>query len=309
MKKLILGAASVSLFILASIPAYAGPYEDALVDFKAKNYSQAVSTLKPLASQGNANAQTMLGFMYHNGQGVPQNYVEAARLYKQAALQGDLQAQTSLGYLYEQGIGVPQSHKEAANWYLKATQSGYADAAYSLANLYENGLGVQKNNNNALMLYKNLVQSGHQPSVAKLKALQNRMVTQTTNGKPPPKQDWLVGHWGEADADGQGGYIDNTNMFGNGCAEHDGRGFATISYSGDQLVLDIIGSSPNAMMFSSFDKSTANYTVPKANQAHIYPAKWDNDWLELAMVKPGILSAVIHYDDRKDEEIILRQCD
>jgi len=124
----------------------------------------------------------------------------------------------------------------------------------------------------------------------------------------PPKQDWLVGHWGEADEDGKGGYIDNTNMFGNGCSEHNGRGFATISYAGDQLVLDIIGSTPIAMMFSGFDKSAANYTVPKANQAHIYPAKWDKDWLELELVEPGILSAVLHFDDGSDEKFILHQC-
>ncbi|MCF6219827.1 MAG: hypothetical protein L3J65_01815 [Robiginitomaculum sp.] len=125
----------------------------------------------------------------------------------------------------------------------------------------------------------------------------------------PPKQDWLVGHWGEAKEDGKGGYIDSTNMFGHGCAEHNGRGFATISYVGDELVLDIIGSTPASVMFDRFDKSTAEYTIPKANVAHIYPAKWGKDWLELELKKPGILSAVIHFGDGKNDKFILRQCD
>lgn len=127
--------------------------------------------------------------------------------------------------------------------------------------------------------------------------------------KPQPKQDWLVGNWGEADEDGKGGYVNNTNMFRHGCAEHNGRGFATISYAGSELVLDVIGSTPAAVMFDAFDKSAAKYTIPKTNLAHIYPAKWNKDWLELELVKPGILSAVLHFDDRKDEKIILRQCE
>ncbi len=141
-----------------------------------------------------------------------------------------------------------------------------------------------------------------------LEAVQITMFNQNTKNKPRPKQNWLVGHWGEADEDGKGGYVNNTNMFGHGCAEHNGRGFATISYVGNQLVLDVIGSTPAEVMFDAFDKSAAKYTIPKANLAHIYPAKWNKDWLELELVKPGILSAVLHFNDRKDEKIILRQC-
>jgi TPR repeat protein len=41
------------------------------------------------AEQGNAKAQTNLGVMYANGQGVPQDYVLAHMWFNLAAAQGD----------------------------------------------------------------------------------------------------------------------------------------------------------------------------------------------------------------------------
>ena len=39
--------------------------------------------------------------MYANGMGVPQDYEEAVRLYRLAADQGDAEAQSNLGWMYE----------------------------------------------------------------------------------------------------------------------------------------------------------------------------------------------------------------
>ncbi len=55
---------------------------------KAKFEGLALTALRewrPLAEQGNASAQNLLGFMYHNGQGVPQDYVQAQMWYNLAA--------------------------------------------------------------------------------------------------------------------------------------------------------------------------------------------------------------------------------
>ena len=49
------------------------------------------------AEQGDAAAQASLGFMYRNGEGVPQDYGEALRWYRLAADQGHASAQVSLG--------------------------------------------------------------------------------------------------------------------------------------------------------------------------------------------------------------------
>ena len=41
------------------------------------------------------------------------DYKEAVRLYRLSAEQGDALAQSNLGFMYQQGHGVPQDYKEA----------------------------------------------------------------------------------------------------------------------------------------------------------------------------------------------------
>ena len=45
-----------------------------------------------------------------------QDYAEAARWYRKAAEQGNAIAQTNLGTMYFQGQGVPQDYAEAVRW-------------------------------------------------------------------------------------------------------------------------------------------------------------------------------------------------
>jgi TPR repeat protein len=66
--------------------------------------------LRPLAVQGNANAQFNLGMMYQDGHGVPQDDSEAVQWFRRAAIQGFMDAQSSLGAMYMDGRGVPQNH-------------------------------------------------------------------------------------------------------------------------------------------------------------------------------------------------------
>jgi uncharacterized protein len=47
--------------------AYAGPLEDAADAYKRSDYATAMRLLRPLAEQGNAAAQSNLGFMYLHG--------------------------------------------------------------------------------------------------------------------------------------------------------------------------------------------------------------------------------------------------
>ena len=52
----------------------------------------ALRLWSPLAEQGNAGAQTNLGLMYANGQGVPKHYVQAHMWLNLAAAQNDVAA-------------------------------------------------------------------------------------------------------------------------------------------------------------------------------------------------------------------------
>ncbi len=44
--------------------------------------------------------------------------------YRKAAEQGHALAQTNLGIMYEEGQGVGQDYKEAVGWYSKAAERG-----------------------------------------------------------------------------------------------------------------------------------------------------------------------------------------
>ena len=96
-------------------PAWAGLDEGAAA-YKRGDYATALREWRPLAEQGNANAQFNLGFMYRNGLGVPQDYAKALQWYRKAAKQGVAEAQYNLGIMYGNGEGVPQDYAQAHMW-------------------------------------------------------------------------------------------------------------------------------------------------------------------------------------------------
>jgi len=93
---------------------FAQDFEKGVAAYEKKDYAAALREWRSLAAQGNASAQSNLGVMYANGQGVTQDYKEAARLYGLAAAQGNASAQYNLGLMYDNGQGVTQDYKEAA---------------------------------------------------------------------------------------------------------------------------------------------------------------------------------------------------
>ncbi len=105
--------AGVVLSLMLTGGAAAGPYEDGLAAAKRGDYATALRLWRPLAEQGYANAQFNLGFMFRNGQGVPQDYAEAVKWYRLAAEQGYANAQFNLGLMYADGQGVPQDYVQA----------------------------------------------------------------------------------------------------------------------------------------------------------------------------------------------------
>ena len=64
-----------------------------------------------------------------------QNYTEAVKWYQKAADQGDAVAQSFLGFMYEDGQGMPKNLSEAKKWYQKAADQGDPYAANALREL------------------------------------------------------------------------------------------------------------------------------------------------------------------------------
>ena len=96
-------------------PAWAGLGEG-VAAYHRGDYATALREWRPLAEQGNAAAQSRLGVMYENGEGVPRDTAEAVRWYRKAAEQGHTRAQNNLGLMYQNGKGVPQDYAQAHMW-------------------------------------------------------------------------------------------------------------------------------------------------------------------------------------------------
>lgn len=136
-------------------------FDEGLAAYNKKGYEQAILEWKPLAAQGNATSQYNLGFMYYNGQGVPQDFKEAVKWYRLAADQGHATAQNNLGSMFENGKGVQKDDKEAVKWYRMAADQGHATAQYALGVIYRNGReGVPQDYQEALKWYRLAVVQG-----------------------------------------------------------------------------------------------------------------------------------------------------
>jgi TPR repeat protein len=149
---------AVILWLLAG-PAFAGQDEDAGAAFERGDYATALRLLRPLAEQGDANAQIVLGAMYQEGLGAPQDYAQAEFWLCKAALQGGAMAQFFLGNMYYEGPGERQDYSQAAHWFRKAAAQGMAMAQFYLGDMYAEGQGVTQDFVLALM-WLNLAADG-----------------------------------------------------------------------------------------------------------------------------------------------------
>jgi TPR repeat protein len=78
---------------------------------------QTAFLYRKAATQGNGEAQKLLGGMYAFGDGVPQDDAQAAMWLRKAAEQGDAEAQFEVGTMYFAGRGVPQDFVQTHMWF------------------------------------------------------------------------------------------------------------------------------------------------------------------------------------------------
>jgi len=126
----------VGVVIAVLLPgnAIAGALEDCAAAFDRQDYAAALQLCRPLAEQGDVRAQTSLGGMYYNGQGVQRDYAEATKWVRKAAERGYAPAQAYLGVMYWNGQGVPRDAVLAYMWLiLAATQEPKAEAERDMA--------------------------------------------------------------------------------------------------------------------------------------------------------------------------------
>lgn len=192
-----LGVAKSKHISLISITSY----ESA----KDADYIKAVYWYQKSAYQGNADAQSSLGFMYQHGYGVANdsqkafywyqkaadqgdanaqnalanvfnkagNYKNAFYWYQKSAYQGNSDAQSSLGNMYLHGMGITKDESKAVYWYQKAAdhEFGAQEDQYTLGYMYENGVGVAKNITKAVYWYQKAADQGNANAIEDLKSL------------------------------------------------------------------------------------------------------------------------------------------
>jgi len=127
------------LFCLVTLTgAAASPLDDGVAAYRQGHWEEALRLLRPLAEQGEATAQELMGRLYERGKGVARNYNEAEAWYLKAAEQGNAFAQGHLGFLYRSGaLGTPD-YRTAAKWYREAAAKGNRLAQVGLGYMYLN---------------------------------------------------------------------------------------------------------------------------------------------------------------------------
>jgi hypothetical protein len=126
-----------------------GPdHPDTLVDgvnaWSKGNYKLAHKLLRPLAAQGRAVAQYIMGLMYFRGKVVRKDYKESIKFLNLSAAQGYARAQHKLGNIYTGDLLGKPDYRKAIKWFRLASEQGYAPSQYFLATLYENGDGIKQ---------------------------------------------------------------------------------------------------------------------------------------------------------------------
>jgi TPR repeat protein len=120
---------AVTLTTLSGHTVSAQDFGKGWLAYQSGDYAAAVKEFRPLAEQGNEDAQYNLGWMYDKGEGVTQDYAEAVKWYRKAAEQGNKYGQNNLGVMYAKGTGVIQDNVYAHIWYNIAASLGNETAS------------------------------------------------------------------------------------------------------------------------------------------------------------------------------------
>ena len=136
-------------------------YEDGRQAYISGDYEQALDILRPLAEDGDSEAQKMLGIMYDYGHGVPASSEEALKWYLMSAEQGHPAVQYQVGAKYFRGEGVKQDYQEAARWWGMSASGGQMDAQFNLGLMYFRGLAIEPDDEQAAFLFSQAAEQGH----------------------------------------------------------------------------------------------------------------------------------------------------
>jgi TPR repeat protein len=127
-KQMIVGGLIVAAQMLGIAGAVAGPWEDGMASYNRGDYVPAIRMFRPLAEQGNAKAQSVLGVMYRRGEGVARSSVRAFIWLSRAAARGDARAKVELRDVSQ--TMTPEELSQAREMAQACEASNYRNCAY-----------------------------------------------------------------------------------------------------------------------------------------------------------------------------------
>jgi len=162
--------------------------------YNARNYALALKEVAPLARQGNADAQHLMGLMYYMGRGVTRDYKQAFGWHQKAALQGKADAQYVVGAMYYTGNAVPQDQKHAVTWFRKAAEQGHAEAQHALGLMYRYHVaGLPQDTVLAYMLWNLAAAGGNRNAADQRAAIAKRMTQEQIEEAQALSRTWKPG--------------------------------------------------------------------------------------------------------------------
>lgn len=132
---------------------------------------ESLRLYRQAAEAGSPEASNYLGFLYYNGNRVPQSVDSALYWIEKAAASGDVKAANNLGWLLTEGRGIVHDDSKALFWFGKAAKAGLPAAQAQLADMLRQGKGTQPDTIMAAQLYDAAIQGGLADAEKKLLAM------------------------------------------------------------------------------------------------------------------------------------------
>jgi TPR repeat protein len=127
-KQMMIGGLVVAACFIGMADGVAGPWEDGMAAYSRGDYVPAIRLLRPLAEQGNAKAQNVLGVMYRKGEGVARSPARAFMWFSLAAVRGDAKAKARLRDVSQ--TMTPQELSQAREMAQACEASSYRNCEY-----------------------------------------------------------------------------------------------------------------------------------------------------------------------------------
>lgn len=154
-------------------PVYSGPADPERIalarsDFDNGRPAQGIAVLRPMAADGDAEAQFLLGLAYRDGRGVAADRAEALRLFEAAAAQGHPDAAYLAGLAWYRGRGVEADPERAVAYMYQAGEAGHAAARYHMGVFHQAGVGVKRDPEIAVQWFRLAARQGFPEAAAAL---------------------------------------------------------------------------------------------------------------------------------------------